>query len=132
MKAVDHPNIVKLFEFYEDEESMYIITEYCQGGQLFEAMLRKKTFSENEASNIMMQLLSAINHCHQRKIVHRDVKPENLLVDSIEPDSGKFNIKIIDFGISCYYDHKKQLTLSIGTVRLYISNFAEIAFLCRS
>lgn len=64
MKAVDHPNIIKLFEFLEDEENMYIITEYCAGGQLFEAMLRKRTFTENEAAYIMMQLLSAINHCH--------------------------------------------------------------------
>ena len=116
MKVVDHPNIVKLFEFFEDDENLYIITEYCAGGQLFEAMLKKKTFSENEAAYIMMQLLSAINHCHQRKIVHRDVKPENLLVDRMELEKGKYNIKIIDFGISCYFDHSKALTLSIGTV----------------
>lgn len=54
MKAVDHPNILKLFEFFEDEEHFYIITEYCDGGQLFEAILKRKTFTENEAANIMM------------------------------------------------------------------------------
>ncbi len=64
MKAVDHPNIVKLFEFFEDNENIYIITELCTGGQLFDAIIQKKSFSENEAANIMLQLLSAITHCH--------------------------------------------------------------------
>lgn len=50
MKMVDHPNIVKLFEFFEDEESFYIITEFCSGGQLFEMIREKKTFTENEAA----------------------------------------------------------------------------------
>ena len=81
MKIVDHPNIVKLYEFFEDDENFYIIQEFCSGGQLFEAILKKKTFTENEAAEIMTQVLSAITHCHQRKIAHRDVKPENLLID---------------------------------------------------
>ena len=53
MKSVDHPNIVKLFEFFEDEANIYIITEYCAGGQLFEAIMKKKTFTENEAAHLM-------------------------------------------------------------------------------
>ena len=53
MKVVDHPNIVKLFEFFEDDESFFIITEYVNGGQLFEAIMQKKVFSENEAASIM-------------------------------------------------------------------------------
>lgn len=65
MKAVDHPNIVKLYEFFDDDENFYIVTEYCSGGQLFEALMKRKTFSENETANIMRQLLSAIAHCHQ-------------------------------------------------------------------
>jgi calcium-dependent protein kinase len=50
MKMVDHPNIVKLFEFFEDEDNFYIITEFCSGGQLFEMIREKKTFTENEAA----------------------------------------------------------------------------------
>ena len=53
MKVVDHPNIVKLYEFFEDDENFYIIQEFCSGGQLFETILKKKTFSENEAAEIM-------------------------------------------------------------------------------
>ena len=63
----------------------------------------------------MMQLLSAINHCHQRKIVHRDIKPENILVDKIELEKNKYNLKVIDFGISTVFDKDQKLTLSIGT-----------------
>ena len=118
MKIVDHPNIVKLYEFFEDEENFYIITEYCSGGQLFEAIMKKKTFTENEAATIMMQLLSAIAHCHQRKIVHRDIKPENLLLDQVDSDKDKIIVKVIDFGISTQFDPEQKLTLSIGTVSL--------------
>ena len=103
MKLVDHPNIVKLFEFFEDDEYFYIITEYCSGGQLFEMIRRKKTFTENEAAQIMQQLLSAIAHCHQRKVIHRDVKPENLLVDEVGTN-GEYVVKVIDFGISTVFD----------------------------
>jgi len=81
MKSVDHPNIVKLFEFFEDEDKIYIITEFCSGGQLYDKIISGGGFSENKAASIMKQLLSAIAHCHQRKIVHRDIKPENILVE---------------------------------------------------
>ena len=104
MKVVDHPNIVRIFEFFEDEENIYIITELCTGGQLFDAIVKKKSFSENEAASLMIQLLSAINHCHQRKIVHRDIKPENILIDG---DPEEMHIKIIDFGISCHFNGSK-------------------------
>lgn len=65
----------------------------------------------------MTQLLSAIAHCHQRKIVHRDVKPENLLIDKMDlSDSDKLIVKVIDFGISTHFTPDQKLTLSIGTV----------------
>eukprot|EP00347_Sterkiella_histriomuscorum_P024166 403332075 len=115
MKLVDHPNIVKLFEFFEDDEQFFIITEYCSGGQLFEMIRQKRQFTENEAAQIMMQLLSAIAHCHLRKVVHRDVKPENLLVDITGTNNENYAVKIIDFGISTTFDPEQKLTLSIGT-----------------
>jgi calcium-dependent protein kinase len=65
----------------------------------------------------MTQLLSAIAHCHQRKIAHRDVKPENLLIDKMDlSDSDKLIVKVIDFGISTHFTPDQKLTLSIGTV----------------
>lgn len=65
-------------------------------------------------------MLSAIAHCHQRKVIHRDVKPENLLVDITGMNKDNYTVKIIDFGISTVFDPDKKLTLSIGTVSLRI------------
>ena len=64
MKLVDHPHIVKLYEYFEDDNKIFIVTELCSGGPLFDEIIKKESFSENEAASIMQQLLSAIAHCH--------------------------------------------------------------------
>ncbi len=71
LKKLDHPNILKLFEFYQDADNYYLITEYCTGGELFERIVQSKHFTEQKAAVIMKQLLSAVAYCHARKIVHR-------------------------------------------------------------
>lgn len=93
---LDHPNIVKLYEIYQDPKNIYLITEYLEGGELFDLILKTKHFNENIAAKIMKQLLSAIAYCHNKQIVHRDLKPENLLL--CKKDS--FDVKVIDFGLS--------------------------------
>ena len=84
LKQLDHPNIVKLYEFYQDRLNFYIITEYIEGGELFDKINKVKHFSEVEAAQMMKQLLSCVVYCHKRNIVHRDLKPENLLLVSSE------------------------------------------------
>lgn len=74
--------------------------------------------SETIAAKIMLQVLSAIHHCHMNKITHRDIKPDNILVDlnsQSEGNKGEMTVKVIDFGISCKFDPKKKLTLGVGT-----------------
>jgi len=71
LKSLDHPNIIKIYEFYQDEDSFYLITEYCSGGELYDRITKMKSFSEKEAVVLMKQILSAITYCHARKIVHR-------------------------------------------------------------
>ena len=90
-----HPNIMQIFEYYEDETFFYIITEYCAGGELFNELIKKGSFKEIEASFIMKQIFSAVSYIHSNNIVHRDLKPENILLDTEE---GKNIIKIIDWG----------------------------------
>jgi len=75
LKTLDHPNILRLYEFYQDERSYYLITEYCQGGELFDRIVSIKYFTENLAAEIMRQILSSVVYCHHRKIAHRDLKP---------------------------------------------------------
>jgi len=71
LKKLDHVNIIRLLEFYQDEENYFLITEYCSGKELFERIVKMNHFSENDASIIMTQILSAVMYCHKNKIVHR-------------------------------------------------------------
>lgn len=79
---MDHPNILKLYEWFEDEIHIYLVTEICTGGELFDVIIERKHFNEDDAAFIMKQLLSAITYCHSNKVAHRDLKPENILFDS--------------------------------------------------
>ena len=100
LKTLDHPNIIKLFEVYQDENFFHLVMEYCGGGELFQRIIRKKLFNENEAAIIMKKICSAVNYLHEHGIVHRDLKPENFIfVD----DSEDAEMKLIDFGLSNHY-----------------------------
>lgn len=93
---LDHPNIVKYFETYNDAKYIYLVMEYVTGQQLFEKICSDENFAfcEQQARKYMQQILSAVKHCHVHGIVHRDLKPENILVTPAN------NIRIIDFGLS--------------------------------
>jgi|JI10StandDraft_1071094.scaffolds.fasta_scaffold364048_1 calcium-dependent protein kinase len=112
LKDMDHPNIVKMYEFLEDEKRIYIVTEICKGGELFDEILSRSKFDEKDAAVVMRQLLSAINYCHKKKIVHRDLKPENIL---LEQDKDLEKLKIVDFGTSQTFDPDRALEEKLGT-----------------
>jgi calcium-dependent protein kinase len=80
MQSLDHPNVLKQYECFEDEFNYYIVMEYCSGGELLNYILSAEMMNENIIANIMKQLLSAVAYCHERGIVHRDLKTENLLI----------------------------------------------------
>ena len=94
---MDHPNIVKIFEFYNGEKEYYLIMEYCEGGELFDKIV-KSNLNEIQCAYIMYQIISAVNYCHKMKIIHRDLKPENILIQKDE--DGFYRVKICDFGTS--------------------------------
>jgi calcium-dependent protein kinase len=81
LKDLDHPNILKMYEFFEDEKRYYIVTDICKGGELFDEIVARGKFSERDASMLMKHVLSCINYCHKNNIVHRDLKPENILLE---------------------------------------------------
>ena len=113
LKALDHPNIIKLFDCYQDKSYYYMVEEYCSGGDLFDYIQKEKFFTERKAGTIFNQLLSAVNHLHKKRIVHRDLKPENIVL--IETESGEVFIKLIDFGTSITIKGK-NLTQELGTI----------------
>ncbi len=122
MKQADHPNIIKLYEVYEDNRYIYLIMEECTGGELFDRIIeriqKKDMFSEKEAAKMFKQMMAAICYCHGQKICHRDLKPENLLFLNSSSDSP---LKVIDFGLSRVFgstDHK--MTTKVGTA-YYVS-----------
>lgn len=114
LKSMDHPNIVKIFEFYNTKEGFFLITEYCAGGELFDKIVKAGTFDEGQAAYIMYQLLSAVFYCHNLNIIHRDLKPENILVES-EEKNNYLNIKVIDFGTAKLFDKNKSESKVIGS-----------------
>lgn len=95
LASLDHPNIVKYYETYESPTYLYLVMEYCQGGELFKYLTENRAeFTEQKAAKIMKALFLAVNHLHSKGIAHRDLKPENVCYGA----DGR--IKIIDFGLS--------------------------------
>ena len=92
LQKTDHPNIIKVFEYFQDAKFLYIVMELAGGGELFSRIQSMKRFSESQAAALFFQLASTLNYLHFHNIVHRDIKPENLLLD--EGD----NLKLVDFG----------------------------------
>ena len=85
-----------------------------KGGELFDELVRRKTFHEQQAAIVMKSLLSAIAYCHERNVIHRDLKPENILIDN--PAARNFEIKVIDFGAAIFLDPGKLYEDRFGTV----------------
>jgi calcium-dependent protein kinase len=111
---VDHPNIVKFYEMFVDQDYVHIVMEYCTGGELFERITKKGKIKEKDAAKIVKYVLMAIKHLHEKGICHRDIKPENLLFENTS-DSAK--IKLIDFGLSKFISESTEgdLQTKVGT-----------------
>ena len=103
---------MKIFEYYEDEKFFYIISELCRGGELFERIVDQIHLEENEAADILRQILSAVSYCHKNNIVHRDLKPENIIYATQDYNSP---IKIIDFGTSGCFKENEVMNQKFGT-----------------
>lgn len=97
LRRLNHPNIVRLSDVIEDKSYVYLIMELVTGGELFDRIVEKGSYTEKDASRLIKQVLEAVDYMHERGVVHRDLKPENLLYYSTDPDS---KIMISDFGLS--------------------------------
>jgi len=109
LKLIKHPNITQLYEVIETEEKIFIIMEYAEKGDLFDYISKKSCLSEAESNIYFQQIISALEYLHKLKIVHRDVKPENMLLDY------RNSVKITDFGLSKKYKEKTLLSTPCGT-----------------
>jgi calcium-dependent protein kinase len=115
MCQLDHPNIVRLEEVYENESEIFLVQELCTGGDLFDRLDEQSDFhySEWKCAMLVKQMLSSVRYLHSKNIIHRDLKLENFLFSSTDADS---ELKMIDFGLSKHFAHPGELqNESVGT-----------------
>lgn len=115
MKAVDHPNIIMLYEIFEDHRYLCLVMELCSGGTLLGRLKLTGHFCEDHTAICMKQILRAVFYLHRNWIVHRDLKAENVLLSTTE-NLNKTLLKISDFGLSTTFRPKQVLTERVGTL----------------
>eukprot|EP01125_Pyxidicula_operculata_P001100 TRINITY_DN10_c0_g1_i3.p1 TRINITY_DN10_c0_g1~~TRINITY_DN10_c0_g1_i3.p1 ORF type:complete len:224 (+),score=79.08 TRINITY_DN10_c0_g1_i3:645-1316(+) len=110
MRKLKHKNIIALHEVFDESDKIYLVMELVTGGELFDQIVSRGTYSERDAAGIIRQILEAVDYMHRNGVAHRDLKPENLLCSG--PDNSE--IKITDFGLSKDFA-SAQLKTSCGT-----------------
>ena len=117
LKKLSHPNIVKIYEFYISENHYYIITEYCKEGELFSYI--KNKYTERQLAVLFYQVFSGLWYLHENKILHRDIKLENIMISGKEKDNSTgeelFWVKIIDFGTAKIFEKNKKEKDVVGS-----------------
>jgi serine/threonine protein kinase len=112
MRAITHPNIIKLFSVYDEKKKMNLVMELVTGGELFDRIVDRGSYTEKDAASLICELCQALAYLHAKGIVHRDLKPENLLYASTADDAP---IKLADFGLSKLCGDTIVLQTACGT-----------------
>jgi len=114
MATLDHPGILRLYEYFETKDTIYLVMHLCKGGELLDRLHQQANsrYSEKVACQYIKEMLSAIRYCHDNNIVHRDLKLENFLLDN---DDNNSSLKLIDFGLSAYFKESQKLRRAVGT-----------------
>lgn len=111
--SLNHPNTVRIYDFFEDDKKFYIASELCEGGDLMKLLQEREAFTEVETALLMRELFYALKYLHSRNITHRDLKPDNLLLDTKE---NLFGIKVADFGFATKVQSMELLKTKLGTL----------------
>jgi len=112
LMVLNHPKIIKFKEFFETRDRLFIVQEYCAGGNLSDLIRKEGGLGETRAKNIFIQLLQAVNYLHKSNIVHRDIKSENVLLKEKNTD----DVRLLDFGLSRLMPRSGLIMTSVGTL----------------
>lgn len=96
LRVLDHPNIIKLYEVFQDSEDIYLVQEFCEGGELFDYIVDKSNLNERDAAQMIKQINSAVHYCHNNGICHRNLMPDNIMLSTKEQG---FQLKINGFSL---------------------------------
>lgn len=112
-KVSPHPNVINLYDVYEDANGVHLVLELCSGGELFDRIVSHDRYSEFEAAVVVRQIAEGLSALHKADIIHRDLKPENCLFLDSSPNSG---LKIMDFGLSSVEDFTDPIVALFGSI----------------
>ncbi len=111
MRQIDHPNLIKMQEVFETDNSLYIILNYYEGENLLELLKQKGKLDPDQGFTILKGLLEGSNYLHERNIMHRDIQPENILLQNKD----KRDPVLVDFGLATYVNQENKLFIRCGT-----------------
>jgi serine/threonine protein kinase len=109
LRSVNHPNIIKILEVFENKKFVFIVTEYACRGDLLKYMRENGVFRESKAKPISAQILAGLEYCHSKRILHRDIKLDNILLDE------SMHVKMCDFGVSRFMTVGEYIKERCGT-----------------
>ena len=112
LSKTDHPNVVKLYEYFDEDYFFHIVTEFCSGGELFDRIAKTGKLTELEVMRHMKDMMTAVNHLHKLGICHRDLKPQNFVFENDKADA---ELKLIDFGLAHRFHYKRGTNLNMTT-----------------
>lgn len=112
MTHLDHPNVVKLYEVFDEDDYIFLVMELLSGGELFDRIVEKEVYTEREAAETIRPIVDAIRYCHGIGVIHRDLKPENLIYVNEEEGAP---LKVTDFGVARFLTTQDIATTAVGT-----------------
>eukprot|EP01117_Protostelium_nocturnum_P012261 TRINITY_DN450_c0_g3_i1.p1 TRINITY_DN450_c0_g3~~TRINITY_DN450_c0_g3_i1.p1 ORF type:complete len:303 (-),score=63.59 TRINITY_DN450_c0_g3_i1:262-1122(-) len=115
MKQLKHDHILPLIDVYENKDNIYLVLELVTGGELFDRIVERGNYSEQDAAAVVAQILGAVSYLHSQGVVHRDLKPENLLCTNSTNKTDPVHIYVADFGLSRVFEDREQLNTYCGS-----------------
>ena len=112
MRSLDHPNVLKLHEVHETANTLYLVLDLLEGGELLERLTLRRSYSEYDCIMVLKRIFETLAYMHSKGIMHRDIKLENIILTSKQDD---YDLKLVDFGLSCYVKTKVAIHKRCGT-----------------